>query len=99
MSSSTSANDLQRRGMLGSVPTQVAPGDLRLADLETFLAVRRYGSASGAARELKVTPSQVSKAVDRLEGALGQALLLRSGRGVRLSEAALRMVPHIEDIV
>ncbi len=71
-------------------------GELRLGDLTTFLAVRRTGSVTSAARELRVTPSQVSKAVARLEGVLGLQLLSRSSRGVMLSEAGERVVPHIE---
>jgi DNA-binding transcriptional LysR family regulator len=46
---------------------QESLADLRVGDLMTFLAVRRSGSITAAARELKVTPSQVSKAISRLE--------------------------------
>jgi DNA-binding transcriptional LysR family regulator len=73
--------------------------EMRLGDLVTFLAVRRSGSITGAARELKVTPSQVSKAVARLEALLQLRLLSRSSRGVALSEAGLRVVPHVEAAV
>src|SRR5207253_3039027 len=44
--------------------------ELRVGDLTTFLAVRAAGSVSQAARATGVTPSQVSKAIARLEGAL-----------------------------
>jgi len=73
--------------------------DLRIADLQTFLAVRRSGSITGAARTLRVTPSQVSKAVTRLEDQLGARLLARGARGVSLSPAAARLAPQLEDIV
>ena len=74
-------------------------GDLRIADVVTFLAVRRYGSVSAAARELEVTPSQVSKAIDRLSDELGKRLLVRTGRGVALTEDAERLAPTMQEIV
>jgi DNA-binding transcriptional LysR family regulator len=74
-------------------------GDLRFADVTTFLAVRRHGSISGAARELDVTPSQVTKAMARLEEQLQLTLLTRTSRGVSLSDVALRLVPDLEHVV
>jgi DNA-binding transcriptional LysR family regulator len=71
-------------------------GDLRLGDLATLLAVRRGGSISAAARELGVTPSQVSKAIGRLEATLRLQLLSRGARSVGLSEAGLQVLPHVE---
>lgn len=73
--------------------------DLRVADLTTFLAVRRSGSVTGAARVLGVTPSQVSKAIARLETILGVRLFSRGSRGVALSEQARVVLPHIESAV
>ena len=72
------------------------PASLRLADVSTFLTVHRCGSITGAARELHVTPSQVSKAVARLERTLRVTLLSRSVRGTVLSDAALRVLPDLE---
>jgi DNA-binding transcriptional LysR family regulator len=70
--------------------------ELRVADLTTFLAVRQSGSVTGAARVLGVTPSQVSKAVARLEAILRVRLFSRGSRGVALSEQARAILPHIE---
>ncbi len=75
------------------------PAELRLADLATFLAVHRCGSITGAARELHVTPSQVSKAVARLEKELGVTLLSRSVRGALVSDAALRILPDLQQVM
>lgn len=75
---------------------QESLADLRVGDLITFLAVRRSGSITAAARELKVTPSQVSKAISRLEEHIHMKLLSRSSRGVSLSESGRRIVPHVE---
>jgi DNA-binding transcriptional LysR family regulator len=73
--------------------------EIRFGDILTFLAVRRFGSITGASRELKVTPSQVSKAISRLEAQLGVTLLARGARGVAVSEKALRVIPHLEALV
>jgi DNA-binding transcriptional LysR family regulator len=73
--------------------------DMRLGDLFTFLAVHRNASITGAARELRVSPSQVSKAVSRLEDQLNIKLLSRSSRGVSLSEGGRRLLPYVEDAV
>src|SRR5262249_9790233 len=67
---------------------------LRMGDVSTFLAVYRQGSLAGAARVLKVTASQVSKAIVRLETLLSTRLLIRSARGVILSEDGQRIAPE-----
>jgi DNA-binding transcriptional LysR family regulator len=76
-----------------------ALGDLRVADLLTFLAVQRTGSLSVAARELGVTRSQVSKAIARLEAHWRTSLLVRGARGVTLSDAGRRLTPHVTTAV
>ena len=73
-----------------------ALSDLRIGDLLTFLAVYRTSSITSAARELKVTPSQVSKAIGRLEASSRLTLLTRSARGVSLTEAGQRVLPHVQ---
>jgi DNA-binding transcriptional LysR family regulator len=72
---------------------------LRLADVLTFLTVHRLGSITSAARDLRVTPSQVSKAVVRLEACLKKKLLLRQGRGIALSAAGRAIVPIMDELV
>src|SRR3981081_3059623 len=69
--------------------------ELRLADLLTLLSVQRSGTISGASRELGVTPSQVSKAVSRIERYYGVRRLSRGVRGVIPTPAARRMLPRI----
>jgi DNA-binding transcriptional LysR family regulator len=73
--------------------------ELRVRDLDTFLAVKRSGSVSSAAREQGVTPSQVSKAISRLEAALRLRLFTRGTRGVALSDQARLVLPYIEAAV
>lgn len=75
------------------------PGELRIADVVTFLTVSRLKSVTGAARDLKVTPSQVSKAVSRLERHVGMQLLVRKARRVSVSEEAGRLVPKLETLL
>jgi DNA-binding transcriptional LysR family regulator len=73
--------------------------ELRFGDMLTFLAVARSSSLTAAARERKVTPSQVSKAVTRLEAHFGRRLLERGSRGVLLSDAGRRIAPILEEVV
>lgn len=57
----------------------------RARALETFAAVAAEGSFSAAGRLLGLTPSAVSRAVDRIEDRLGVRLLLRSTRALTLT--------------
>lgn len=80
----------------------VSDGDvteLRIGDLLTFLAVARSSSLTAAARERNVTPSQVSKAITRVEAHFGKKLLDRGSRGVVLSEAGRHLRPTLETIL
>jgi DNA-binding transcriptional LysR family regulator len=67
--------------------------------LLTLLAVQRTGSISGAAREMRVTPSQVSKAMARLERHFGVRLLTRGARGVAPTAAGRHVLPRIANAV
>ncbi len=73
--------------------------DLRIADLSTLFTVERTSSITKAARELGVTPSQVSKAIRRLERHLGARLLVRGAHRVELTAAARGMLPHLASAV
>jgi DNA-binding transcriptional LysR family regulator len=57
----------------------------RARALETFAAVVAGGSFSAAGRVLGLTPSAVSRAIDRIEDRLGVRLLLRSTRALTLT--------------
>lgn len=70
-----------------------------MSDLNTLLAVQRTGSISGAGRELRVTPSQVSKAIARLERHFGMRLLSRGARGVSPTAAGRLVLPRIANAV
>jgi len=57
----------------------------RARDLEVFCAVADSGSFSAAGRGLALTPSAVSRTLDRIEARLGARLLLRSTRALTLT--------------
>jgi DNA-binding transcriptional LysR family regulator len=59
----------------------------RLAAMEAFVRVIDAGSFSGAAMQLRVGQSTVSKTIAQLEDRLGVRLLLRSTHGLTLTEA------------
>src|SRR5215468_9986924 len=61
--------------------------------LDTVLAER---SVVRAARRLHVTPSAVSNALARLRGALGDALVTRSGRGIVPTPRAAELAPILD---
>lgn len=71
---------------------------LRLGDLQTFLHIAQSGSVSAAARQLQVTVSQVSKSLVRLESRIGRKLLVRTARGVRLTDEGKRLLPRIQAV-
>ena len=89
-------------GAVACAAMSIADGviaDLKIADVLTFLTVHRCGSISGAARELVVTPSQVSKSIGRLEQLLGTSLLSRSANGITLLDEGRRVVPQFEQML
>lgn len=85
--------------MKPSAPQADTLSDLRLGDVLDLLAVRRWGSLSAAARERRVTPSQISRAVTRLERQLQVQILSRSTQGVVFTESGERIWPVLEDVV
>jgi DNA-binding transcriptional LysR family regulator len=56
-----------------------------LSELAAFNAAARHLNFSAAARELRLTPSAVSRQVARIEALLAQALFVRQGRSLSLT--------------
>lgn len=55
--------------------------------IEVFVTVVERGSFTGAAEALEVSPSHISRRISELESQLGTALIYRTTRSIRLSEA------------
>ncbi|GAA2478762.1 LysR family transcriptional regulator [Streptomyces longisporus] len=72
---------------------------LNLERLRTLDALARHGSVSGAAEGLHVTTSAVSQQLAKLEREVGQPLLAKNGRGVRLTDAGRLLAEHAARIL
>ncbi|MEU9288209.1 LysR family transcriptional regulator [Streptomyces sp. NPDC048275] len=72
---------------------------LNLERLRTLDALARHGSVSGAAEGLHVTTSAVSQQMSKLEREVGQQLLAKNGRGVRLTDAGQLLADHAARIL
>lgn len=83
------AQGLQRNKVAGGTSELPAVHNLPMAeaDARIFLSVADTGSFTAAALLHEVSPSAVSKAVSRLEAALGVQLLVRSTRAIHLTDA------------
>jgi DNA-binding transcriptional LysR family regulator len=72
---------------------------LDLHRLKALHAVAVYGSVGAAAEALMVTPSAISQQLAKLERETGSTLIERSGRGVKLTDAAGLLADHAERIL
>lgn len=88
------------------VPTSTAfklPYRIRIhtviRELQTFLAIVRYGTFSAAAEQIGLTQSAVSAQIKRLESDLQAELFKRSGRTIELNEAGRCLVPKAEHLL
>ncbi|MFD3695212.1 LysR substrate-binding domain-containing protein [Streptomyces sp. NPDC058646] len=72
---------------------------LNLERLRTLDALARHGSVSGAADGLHVTTSAVSQQMAKLEREVGQPLVARHGRGIRLTDAGRLLADHAARII
>ncbi|MGC0404950.1 DNA-binding transcriptional LysR family regulator [Streptomyces sp. SAI-126] len=72
---------------------------LNLERLRTLDALARHGSVSGAAEGLHITTSAVSQQLSKLEREVGQQLLAKNGRGVRLTDAGRLLADHAARIL
>src|SRR3954463_15890916 len=70
-----------------------------LTDLRAFARIAELGSVSGAGRALKMPKSSVSRALVRLEEAVGMTLVERSTRHLRLTDAGLLLQRHARRIL
>ncbi len=83
-----------------AVGGEAAPGVDRAREMALFAAVHDCGSFSGAGRVLGLSPSAVSRGIDRIEARLGVRLLLRSTRALAMTaegQAYLRAARRMHD--
>lgn len=72
---------------------------MELRQLKYFLAIAECGSFSRAAERVFVAQSALSHQMAQLEAELGGGLFHRSRRGVTLTEAGQRFLPHAVSIL
>lgn len=72
---------------------------LDLSRLRALHAVSVHGSVSGAAVALGYTPSAVSQSITKLERETRTTLLERRGRGVALTDAAVRLAETAQELL
>ncbi len=76
--------------------------DLDLNLLRVLLVVAEEGGVTRAAARLYLTQSAVSAALGRLQGAVGEALVARQGRGITLTARGRQLVdaarPHLRGL-
>jgi DNA-binding transcriptional LysR family regulator len=70
-----------------------------LVQLRVIDAVRRHGSVTAAAKELRYTQPAISHHIARLEAQLGARLLQRAGRGIRFTAAGRLLADRAAEIV
>ena len=70
-----------------------------LRQLATFQAVARLGSASLAADELHLSQSAISIQIASLEASAGAPLVVRTGRGVRLTVAGDLLLTYADRLL
>jgi LysR family nitrogen assimilation transcriptional regulator len=69
-----------------------------IRELRSFIHVARSGSFSRAASELYIAQPALSRQIAKLEEEIGVPLLIRHGRGVRLTAAGARLLERAEMI-
>src|ERR687893_2931867 len=72
---------------------------LYLRRLRLLRELHERGTIAAVADALQFTPSAVSQQLAALEREAGVRLLERSGRSVRLTDAALVLVRHAEELL
>jgi molybdate transport repressor ModE-like protein len=72
-----------------AAPYRIDPFDLRL-----FAAIVEHGSITAGARHIHLSLAAASTRLQQLEHAVGAALLLRSKRGVRTTDAGRTLLLH-----
>ena len=67
--------------------------------LQSFVTVVECGSLAEAARRLGLTPAAVAARIRTLEEDMGAALIRRSGRAVKPTEAGLKVLDQVRGVI
>src|SRR4051812_3672180 len=70
-----------------------------LVQLRVVDAVRRHGSVTAAAKELRYTQPSISHHLSRLEVEVGTRLVQKVGRGIRLTPAGRLLADRAAEII
>lgn len=65
-----------------------------IIDLRAFVRIAELSSVSAAARALGAPKSSISRSLSRLEASVGAALMERSTRHLRMTDAGVLLLPH-----
>lgn len=78
--------------------TNSVSGDVAFRDLQTFVSVATTGSFRAAAERMYTSQPAVSRAIARLERAVGAELFERGPRGARMTAAGAIVAEHAQRI-
>jgi len=73
--------------------------ELGRVPLKAFLELSRRGTMTAVAQELGYTPGAISQQVAKLEAMVGVSLIIKDGRGVRLTDAGQVLAQHAEAVL
>jgi DNA-binding transcriptional LysR family regulator len=73
--------------------------ELGRVPLRALLELARRGTMAAVAEEMGYTPGAVSQQLARLQAVVGQPLLTKVGRGVRLTDAGRVLAAHAENVL
>src|SRR5882672_5759847 len=72
---------------------------VELRQLRYFATMADGGSISAAATKLGISQPSLSEVVSRLEKELGVQLVVRTARGMQLTDAGVALARHARDVV
>ena len=73
--------------------------ELGRVPLKALLELARRGTMTAVAQELGYTPGAISQQVAKLESMVGVSLIIKAGRGVRLTDAGQVLAQHAEAVL
>jgi DNA-binding transcriptional LysR family regulator len=92
-------NSRRNLQLLSSTLSSEKVKSIELRGLKYFVCLARVGNFGRASRELSIGQPALTRQIKKLEETLGVELLIRHGRGVNLTDAGLKLLERVEDIV